>query len=118
MNEIVPFESSPEPPRVERRVVLCSIVGFWLFYFILLSLRASLLHWGHQWDMIKARAVVALVGMGLVFLVYQVMRRFDGKSIRVLTAAAFITAAPAAFAYASFNYIAFYTIKPMEDTTA
>ena len=118
MKEAAPTLLPVGPPRVKRSVVFCSIVGFWVFYWILLSLRASVLHWGHQWQMIQARAVVALVGMGLVFLVYQVMLRVEGRSLRVLIATAFITAAPVSFAYASFNYVAFYMIKPMEDTTS
>jgi two-component system LytT family sensor kinase len=102
-------------PRVDRRVALLSIVGFWVFYYILNSCRFALLDWDNQWQMLQARTGVSLIGILLFYCAYLAMRRVEGRAMPVLVATAFLAAVPVAVVYAFINYTAFSMITPMDN---
>ena len=106
--------NSASDAQLDRRSSLLSIVGFWAFYFLLNTLR-----WAIEGapDLVMGmgrRAAVCLFGMAFVFVVSLVLRRFEHCSMRVLITAAFLASIPAALAYASVNYVAFYVVHPSE----
>jgi len=104
----------PPSPRVEPRVVFISIVGFWAFYFVLNTLRALVEDSAAQMSMLPRRACVALCGMVLVYLLYLVLRRVEGKNIWTLVTTAILASVPVSLLYATLNYVAFYIVKPMD----
>ncbi|MDX3883163.1 MAG: histidine kinase [Sphingomonas sp.] len=93
--------------QISHRVALLSIVGFWLFYFTIITLRGAGLGYDHQVVMLGYRAVVTLISMGITFLVYLILRRVVGRSLKHAIAAAALLAVPAALTYATVNWIAF-----------
>src|SRR4051812_5429119 len=103
--------ASGPPPRagLDPRVALKTIVGFWVFYFVLNTLRMAIsFALPVQLDMMARRTVVVLLGIALTYLLYSVLRRLDGKPLRVMVTAAFLTSIPICLGYATINYVAFY----------
>lgn len=115
-------ETAPPPPAadagsrafVEPRVALSTVLGFWAFYYVINTLRMAMAGEPDQLDFMVRRAAVVLAGIVITLILWQVLRRFEHKPMRVLTTAAFIASMPVAFAYAAFNYTAFYVIEPTE----
>jgi hypothetical protein len=102
------------PGPEERRLALWSIPAFWLLYFAVNTLRSFVAGESEPFDQIPRRAGVSLIGMAIFFLFSLVLRRLDGKSMRVLIPVAYLTAIPACFLYSSVNYTAFFLIHPPE----
>ena len=103
-------------PHVPRRVARLSIVGFWAVYFLLNTLRMALEGAEDQLGMLGRRAVVTLLGIGLTSLFEYALRRLDNRSISAMLTTAFLAAIPVSFAYATFNYMAFYVVEPLDST--
>ena len=89
-----------------------TILGFWAFYFAINTIRMAAIGAQDQLGMLPRRLVVSLVGIVLTTLLWQVLRRFEGKSMRALVTAAFVTALPISFAYSTVNFTAFYVVHP------
>ena len=104
------------PARVELRLALLTIVGFWIFYFCVNTLRAAILDADDQWMMIEHRAVVVTAGIALLGLLWLLMRRLEGKSLWVMITAGFLGAVPIAAGYATINYVMFNLYPPMQET--
>jgi two-component sensor histidine kinase len=100
--------------RVEPRLAVLTIVGFWVLYFVINTLKALMFDHDDQWDMIKRRSVVVIAGMVIVGLMCLILRRVEGKSLGVMLTTGFLAAPPAAIGYASFNYIMFYLVNPSD----
>ena len=105
------LEGEPAPGAVRPLVVAISIVGFWIFYFGSVTLRAAIMDYPDQGAMLGRRCVVALVGMGLSWLLYLALRPLDRASLGIRITAAFAASLPASAAYAAVNYVAFYVFK-------
>ena len=99
-----------ETPHVETRLALWSILGFWIFYFLLNTLRMVVMPSEHQLDALPRRAAVTVIGIALTFGMYGILRKLEGRSMRALLATAFLASIPVAFAYAYVNYAAFYLV--------
>lgn len=89
-------------------LAFASIVGFWLVYFALATARSLVDDLPGQGEMLVRRAIVTVAAMGLTWLLYAVLRRFDSARTRKLLTIAFAASIPLAMAYATVNYIAFY----------
>jgi two-component system LytT family sensor kinase len=98
-------------------LALKSILGIWLLYFVLVTLRSAVLPYSSAmfYDMIGRRAVVALVGTGVTFLLYLALRPLREASLRKKGTIAALLCFPAATLYASFNYFVFFILRPIED---
>jgi two-component sensor histidine kinase len=96
------------PSRVPLRVALYSIVGFWVLYFVVNSLRATIERGGWQFGMMERRTLVSLTGMVLTFLFSLILRRLEGRSMAALVTAAFLVAMPVSVGYAAVNTLVFY----------
>ncbi|QTH23684.1 hypothetical protein HRJ34_09355 [Rhizorhabdus wittichii] len=88
-------------------MALLSIVAFWLVYFAIATIRSYMIDFGHQTEMMAARAFVTIGSMIATYIVYLAMRPLTGKSLAVNVTAVALLAAPAAIAYSSMNWIAF-----------
>ena len=102
-------------PRVELRLAMLSIVGFWVFYFVVNTLRMAILDADDQWTMVQHRFVVVVAGIGLLALLWLVMRQLEGKSLWVMVTTGFLSAVPIAGGYATINYVMFDLYPPMEE---
>jgi len=99
------------------RLALLTILGFWIFYFVVNTLRAAVLDAGNQWMMIQHRAVVVAAGILLIGLLWLVMRRLEGKSLWAMLTTGFLTAVPITAGYATINYVMFELAAPMQETS-
>jgi two-component sensor histidine kinase len=98
---------------VSPAVALYSILGFWFFYTVIVSLRAAVIGFDAQWELAARRMVVATIGIIVTWILYLVLRRFDGKPLAVRIVAAFSLAAPFALAMAAANYYIFNVYDPV-----
>ena len=106
----------PTEARVELRLALLTIVGFWIFYFAVNTLRMAVLDADGQWTMVQHRFVVVAAGVVLLGLLWLVMRRLEGKSLRVMVITGFLAAVPVAGGYATINYLMFDLYAPMQES--
>jgi len=102
-------------PDSDIGLALKSILGIWLLYFVLVTLRTVVIPYPGFYDMLARRAVVALVGMGVTFLLYLALRPLRDAPLRKKGTVAAILCFPAAALYASFNYFVFYILRPIEE---
>lgn len=104
----------PEDDRgVAPSIALYSILGFWFFYTIIVTLRAIVVGFDAQWEMAARRMVVAVIGIIVTWILYLALRRFDYKPLAVRFVAAFSLAAPFALAMAAANYYIFNVYDPI-----
>ena len=94
-------------------IALKSIVGFWLFYVALTTLRSIVVQYPDFWAMLARRAFVAIAGIAITFLLYLALRMVAKRGLGVKAAVAAILCLPASVAYASVNYYAFYVYAPL-----
>ena len=102
------FENgAPGARTLPPRPVLISIVGFWLFYFAIVTLRALVLWPGDQIEMMWRRAAVALASMAVTWIFYRLLRPWQDRGLRQAALAAALLAIPAAIIYSAVNWYAF-----------
>lgn len=106
------MSAPPATPHVDRRVVLWSLIGFWVFYFVLNTTRMAIAGQDNQFEMLARRSGVVLAGIALTLVMYAILRSLEGRSMRVLLTAAFLVSIPASIAYAAINFAAFYLVAP------
>ena len=96
-------------------IALRSIIGIWLLYFVLVTLRSAVMPYPGFLDMMARRAVVTLVGTAVTFLLYLALRPLRDANLRKRGTVAAILCLPAAGMYATFNYFVFYILRPIEE---
>lgn len=100
-------------PLVGHQMAFLTIIGFWVFHAVIVSLRASVLDFPAQDELAARRAAVTLVGIVLTWLLYLILRLFDRKPLGVRVATAFVAAIPCAFAIAWTNFYIFNIYDPI-----
>ena len=105
--------------RIKRRlpdigVALKSILGLWLLYMALVTLRSVILQYPDLWGALVRRSAVATVGVGVTFLVYLALRPLAQASLARKATVAGILCLPASAAYAAFNYFVFHIYAPLD----
>ena len=98
---------------VAPTIALYSILGFWFFYTLIVSLRAAVIGFDAQWELAARRMVVATIGIIVTWVLYLTLRRFDTKPLAVRIVAAFSLAAPFALGMAVANYYIFNVYDPV-----
>ncbi len=93
-------------------VALYSILGFWLFYVTLVTLRSYVMGFEAQGPMATRRVIVTLIGIVVTWGLYLVIRRFDGDSLTKRIIVAFSAAIPCSILIALANYYVFYFYDP------
>ncbi len=99
----------------DLRLALSLIGGFWLFYFATILIRMALLE--EDFHYLPPRALGCLVGAFLTFLVYLILRRAAGETIKVKVIAAALACLPAAAIFSTFNFASFYLQQPLVSRT-
>jgi two-component system, LytTR family, sensor kinase len=95
-------------------IALKSIVGFWLLYMALITLRSVVLEYPDFWGALARRSAVVTVGLGLTFLVYLTLRPLAQASLARKATVAGVLCLPASIGYAAFNYFVFYIYAPLD----
>ena len=102
------MEDFPAPPaRVPTRTVLLSIVGLWLCYLALITLRSALIDRTFFAEMLGLRALVTLAGIVVTVMVWSILRLFDHRRVGVRMGIAAVVILPASLALALINTQAF-----------
>ena len=104
--------SADDERGVPPAVALYSILGFWFFYAILITLRAAVMGFEAQGEMALRRAIVTAIGVVVTWIFYLGLRRFDHRPLIVRIVAAFSLAAPFALATAAANFSVFNLYDP------
>lgn len=97
---------------LDWRIVIFSILGFWLFYVLIVTMRAWVMDYPGQLEMGERRGYVTAVGIVITLLMWMILRRFDGQPLWVRVLIAALAAMPAALAIASVNYFFFSVFDP------
>lgn len=87
------------------------MVGLWLCYFILTSIRGSIVGLELQDELMWRRGLVSLIGVAATLAMWLVLRLFDGCALSVKIVAALLTAMPAAVVIAQANQMIFADIE-------
>ena len=106
-NELV----EPHTARVPFTTVLASIVGLWLCYFLLVTLRSELLDLGFEQEMLWRRALASVTGVAIMVGLWLVLRLFDTRPLWAKIAAALLLSLPVALMLAEANQMAFASIE-------
>jgi two-component system, LytTR family, sensor kinase len=100
--------SSNRKPLVSPQLALLSIIGFWVLSTIIISIRASILDFPVQDELISRRAAVTIAGIIFTYLLYLVLRFFDRYSLSVKFIVAAIASFPVAAVISWINFYVFY----------
>ncbi len=103
-----------KPPLVGHQLAFLTIVGFWLFFVLIFSLRYAVADFPSQWEFAQTRAIVSLFGIGITWLLYLVLRQFDRRKLSLRISVAFVAAIPAAIAIAAINFYFFSQYQPSD----
>ncbi|AUW57412.1 sensor histidine kinase [Sphingobium sp. SCG-1] len=106
------FQLDEEERGIPPIVALYSILGFWLFYMALVTLRSFVMGFDAQAPMAIRRSIVTVIGIVVTWGLYLIIRRFDQASLHRRTLAAFTAAIPCAVLIAVANYYVFYFYDP------
>ncbi|WP_422345622.1 sensor histidine kinase [Parasphingorhabdus sp.] len=106
------FDIGNHKPSVGQQVAILSILGFWLFFVIIITLRAAVGDWPAQGEMAIRRVIVTILGIGLTYLLYLLLRQFENRVLSTRIITAFAGAIPCAIAIAIFNFYMFNVYDP------
>ena len=101
-----PDSPTPDPSADEPlapRIVIASMVGVWLCYFLLITLRGVIVGLEFQDELLWRRAVVCLFGVGVTALLWLILRAIQRRSMGLQIAVALIAAMPGALMIAQVN---------------
>ncbi len=99
----------------DLRLALSLIGGYWLFYFATILIRMTLLEEGFTY--LASRSLGCAVGALLTFLLYLVIGRAAGETIRVKVIVAALACLPAAAIFSTFSFATFYLQQPLPART-
>ena len=98
---------------VGHQLAFLTIVGFWVFHALIVSLRATVLDLPEPSELVWRRIVVTFVGIFLTWLLFLVLRLFDRHPLGVRIATAFALSLPCALLIAFANYYVFNIYDPI-----
>jgi two-component system, LytTR family, sensor kinase len=107
------YFAQPRKTLVGQQMALLTIIGFWAFYALILSLRAALLDFPEQSTLFERRLMVAGVGVFVTWLMYMGLRLADRNSLGIRVGMAFLASIPAAIILASANFYIFNLYDPV-----
>lgn len=97
--------------RVSPRLVLASIVGVWLCYFVLATMRGSVLGFEFSATMLSRRLGVTVAAMAITALLWPLLRVLDQRPLWLRAAIVLVAALPASLMIAAVNHWAFADIE-------
>jgi two-component system, LytTR family, sensor kinase len=104
------------PARVPIRLVLASIVGVWVTYFVIATLRGWVIDLEMSHALLWRRVFVILASMAVTLALWPLLRLLDFRSFWVKGVAVLLIALPASLALAAINYWAFASIEEQVTT--
>lgn len=102
---------SPADEPVPVKVVFASMVGVWLCYFLLITLRGAIVGLEFQDELLWRRALVCLIGVGVTALLWLCLRVVEQRSLGIKIAVALIASMPGAIMIAQANRWVFDSIE-------
>jgi len=100
-----------EIARVPFRTVLLAILGLWLTYFVLVTMRGELVELEFNAEVLVRRALACMIGAAVTFGLWLVLRLFDGARLWVKIVAALVLSLPVAILAAQGNQMAFHSME-------
>ncbi len=104
-------QPTAQSSRLPLRLVVLSIIGLWLTYFVLVTLRGVVVGLEFQEALLWRRLAVCLAGGGITFGMWLVLRLVDASGLLVKTATALVVALPAAAMIAQVNQMVFADVQ-------
>jgi two-component system LytT family sensor kinase len=104
------MDSNFPPARVPTRVVILSICGAWLCYYVLATLRGAVVGFEFNWALLSRRAVVTVASMAVTASLWPLLQMLDYRPLWVKAGATVLGALPAALLLAAINQWAFADI--------
>ncbi len=104
-----------ENARPAFKAVLLSMLGLWVCYFVLTTVR-SMFGLELQAELLWRRGIVTLAGVAITFLMWLVLRLFDRRGLPTQVAAALVLAMPAAVMIAQVNHLVFADVQEMVES--
>jgi len=102
-------------PTVSFKAVLLSIVGLWLTYFALATMRWEAMDFGYSLEMLQLRCIVVAAGVVVTLGLWLLLRLFDRRSLWIKAVAALIISMPVAVVLAQINNYVFADMNTMFD---
>jgi two-component sensor histidine kinase len=93
--------------RVPSRVVVISICGVWLCYFVLASLRGAVVGLDFSWAYLSRRLLVMAASIAVTGALWPLLRLLDARPLWVKACATLVGALPAALLLSAINQQAF-----------
>lgn len=113
MNRAITAAEDPAPHGgVPFRTVLASVLGLWLCYFLLSTIRAHLMDFGFAEETLWRRALACGLGVAITLALWLVLRLFDHRPLPVKIVAALLLSLPVSVALAQSNRLVF---QPLEE---
>ncbi len=103
--------TSTAPARVPFRTVLISMVVLWVCYYLLTTLRGSIVGMEFDADILFRRGIVNLAGLVTTMVLWLLLRLFDARPLWMKISAALVLALPAAILIAQVNQMAFASVE-------
>jgi len=97
--------------RVPFATVLASVVGLWLCYFLLTTLRSEMLDLGFAQEMLWRRGLATVLGIVITLGLWLVLRLFDSRPLWSKIVAALSLSLPVAVAIAQSNQLVFADLE-------
>lgn len=107
--------TTTENARPAFKAVLLSMLGLWVCYFVLTTVR-SMFGLELQAELLWRRGIVTLAGIAITFLMWLVLRLFDRRRLPTQVAAALVLAMPAAVMIAQVNHLVFADVQEMVES--
>ncbi|QJB70046.1 sensor histidine kinase [Parasphingorhabdus halotolerans] len=106
------FDIGNPTPSVGHQVAILSILGFWFFYVTVLTLKVAVGDWPAPAEMAARRVVVTILGIGVTYILYLLLRQFEGRPLSTRIITAFTAAIPFAIVIAGINHLVFNVYDP------
>ena len=96
---------------VPFHTVLASVLGLWLCYFLLSTIRAQLMDFGFAEETLWRRALACGLGVAITLALWLVLRLFDHRPLPVKIVAALVLSLPVSVALAQSNKLVFQSLE-------
>ena len=106
------FQNRANPAHLDARMVVLMILAFWLFYFLIVTLRTWVMDFPSQGELAYRRGIVTLAGVVVTVVLWQAIRPFDRKTLGIRIASAAAIALPCAIVFGAVNYYFFNLYDP------
>ena len=97
--------------RLPLKIVLASIIGAWLCYFLLVTLRGNVMGIDMQAELLWRRSLVCAAGAAVTVALWLILRLFESRALWIKIGVALLAALPASVLIAQINQAVFAEIQ-------